>query len=116
MSKDTLTSQQKLDEANSRYKSTQASYNVKLLLRDQVILEHLLRARVFAVGIEEICFRALHRRDFLWIGRRRRIVWADTELSPYLPYLSALTVDLELQLLRIQNDERLLFLDCITDV
>ncbi len=80
-----------------------------------MILEHLLCARIFAVGIEEICFRALHRRDFLWIGRRR-IVWADTELSPYLPYLSALTVDLELQLLRIQNDERLLFLDCITDV
>ena len=42
---------------------------VKLLLGNQVILEHLLCARVFAIRIEKVCCRSLHRRDLLWIRR-----------------------------------------------
>src|SRR5437660_8127040 len=49
---------------------------VKLLLRDQIVFVHLLRAAVFVIGVKQVRFRALHGGNLFWISRRG-IGWAD---------------------------------------
>src|SRR5205823_8006890 len=79
---------------------------IELLLRNQVVIEHLTGARVLVVRIEEIGFSALHGSDFLGI-RWGRFIGTNAELRTNLAHQSALTVHFELELLGIEDDQRL---------
>ncbi len=88
---------------------------VELLLRNQLALEHFLRAAIFAFGVEEVGGGAFDGGEFFWIGGRR-IIGTDAELRAHLRHEAALAVDFKLQLLRIDQDERLAFFDVVADV
>ncbi len=88
---------------------------VQLLLRNQLALEHFLRAGVFSVGVEEIGSGALDRGKFFRIGRRR-IIRANAKLCAHLGDEATLAIDFILQLLGIDENERLAFLHVVADI
>ena len=88
---------------------------VELLLRNQIVLIHLLRAAVFVVRVKKIRFRSLHGSKFFRV-RRRRVIRADAKLRANLRHQSALPLHFKLQFLRIQRDQRLAFLHRVAHV
>jgi hypothetical protein len=67
------------------------------------------------IGVEEIHFGALHGGNLFWIGGRG-IVRANAQLRAHLGNQPALAVDLELQFLGIEGDERLALFDRVAHV
>jgi hypothetical protein len=80
-----------------------------------VVVEHLAGAAVLAVGVEEVGFSALDGGDFLGVGGRG-IVGTNAELSAHLADETALAVNFKLQLLRVENDQWLIFFYGVADV
>src|SRR5439155_16700135 len=85
---------------------------VELLLRNQVVLKHLPRAAIFAVGVEEVGLRTLDRGNLFRVGGRQ-FTRSYAKLRANLANQTSLAIDFKLELLGIENDQRLILADSI---